>query len=65
MYDTIEKTFEPMSTSKRSRFYKRMGGKKYHQASKNKPRVSGAKVRDLRKSGHEIIGGQGNWEEEL
>lgn len=62
MYDTVDKTFEAMSTTKRSKYYKRAEKSKYHQADKKKPRVSGAKVRDLRKAGHEIIGGVGDWE---
>jgi hypothetical protein len=62
LYDTIDKTFESMSTTKRSKFYKKVGGTRYHSANKKKPRVSGAKVRDLRRAGHEIIGGRGDWE---
>lgn len=62
LYDTVEKVFESMSTTKRTKYYKRAGGAQYHRVSKSRPRVSGAKVRELRRVGHEVIGGTGDWE---
>lgn len=62
MYDTVDKTFHAMSTSTRSKNYKLDATTKYHHAPKNKPRVSGAKVRDLRRAGHKVIGARGDWE---
>ncbi len=61
MYDTVDKVFYPMSTTKRSIYYKSTT-KKYHKANKNKQRVSGAKVRELRKKGFSTAGGKGDWE---
>lgn len=62
MYDTVLKTFEEMSTTKRALYFKRKVGHSYPKPNRKVSRVSGAKVRELRKKGIDVIGGKGNWE---